>query len=290
MTAIETDREAQRKKRLGEIQIAGMSPHQSIYKYISLSTNKSWDLFEKTLFNKQLFGSTINSLNDPFEGRPRFVNDLTENRFEECCKYFDKSGSLCDARDRKKLGDRHQFALEIESKTRALCERIRIVSFCRRSDSPLLWSHYANSHQGACIHFTANAFRNSEYTKGAVLYERHRPVVPLSLPGSIIAASGNQYTDDRIALRRELFELLFYTKPLDWAYEEEVRFIYSTSQHKQIEFDESGLIEIIIGAKCKGDDEKRMCEMTDKSGMNVKLRKAYIDEDTFSVGIKELGG
>jgi len=32
-----------------------------------------------------------------------------------------------------------------------LLENARILSFCGRSDSPLLWSHYANAHRGACI-------------------------------------------------------------------------------------------------------------------------------------------
>jgi hypothetical protein len=55
----------------------------------------------------------------------------------------------------------------------------RIAAFCERSDSGLLWSHYANSYQGACLHFLAKGFRwRQYYSIGYVSYSKYRPTYP----------------------------------------------------------------------------------------------------------------
>lgn len=287
MVTVTTERDRFLKKRANLVEIGGLSDHQSMYKYVGLDGKLSWKYFERTLHNFELIGATLNSLNDPFEGKPKFFDDLTKDRIEECCSFYSASGELCNSLDYRKALTIDDVPKAVDLALDDLFENVRILAFCRRSDSHLLWSHYANSHRGACIHFSASAFDNFDLTKGAVDYSLHRPVVPLSLPARIsLAPRTRQHPMDRGALRKELYKSCFFTKPLDWAYEEEARVIYSAKTMTNVAFRQSGIFEVIIGAKCKAEDEREIERIVRDSPAKIKVRKAFIDEDTFSVGIK----
>jgi len=273
-------REANSKLDLGNV-----SNHASIYKYVSLDGVRSWNYFEKMFAESKLVGATLNSLNDPFEGKPRLFDDLSDEKISESCKYFDKNGEEVDV-----LSDYNDLA-EIRSKTQTALSRlfsnVRILSFCRRSDSHLLWSHYANSHKGACIHFSAGGFTHKRLTKGSVSYNSYRPVVPLSLATRIaVARTGNQHPADRLALRRELYHAAFFVKPLDWSYEDEVRILYSKGWASNAPFEKASIYEVIVGARTEDDDVERIRTLVNRFSPRTKIRRATISKDTFSVSIE----
>ena len=154
------------------------SPNQSFYKYISLNTKTSWGHLERTLNECALIGSTVHSLNDPFEGRACIFDDLNTMRHGNWLlggfTQNPMAGQLVT--DEMLLNERREMAMAYLAKQ---AESQRIVSFCERSDSPLLWSHYANNYQGACLHFLGRAFTYKRL--GYVGYTNTRPDYPLRL-------------------------------------------------------------------------------------------------------------
>lgn len=279
-----TDRVRYLKRNESRLLIGGVGEHESLFKYVALDGKRSWNLLEQTLGENQLIGSTVASLNDPFEGQARFVDDLSDSKIKECAKYFDSNERLVDASERSGFGGFDLMREEIDTRLTNTIKNGRILSFCRRSDSPLLWSHYARSHKGACLHFIRSAFTEPKFIVGRVNYAQNRPSIPKSLLAKIaLAPEANHHPEDRRKLREEFYKAAFFVKPADWSYEEEVRVIYSTQHMTNAPFDKHGLLELVIGAKCEPEDAERLRELVDRLSPQTAVRKAVIDGDTFAV-------
>lgn len=65
------------------------SDYQSMFKYISLNSETSWEYLKNTLCNSQLFGSPALGLNDPFELSPFVFDDLQASTIADAVKHKD---------------------------------------------------------------------------------------------------------------------------------------------------------------------------------------------------------
>mgnify|MGYP000185405157 CR=1 FL=1 len=270
-----------------KIVFGDIGEHESIYKYVSLDGKQSWNYFERMLEEGILIGSTLSSLNDPLEGSPKIFNDLNDSVYEECCVYFDKDGIRRDEREFSNSIPMENLFKIVQERLDRTKQTARIISFARRSDSHLLWSHYAKSHHGACLHFSLAGFGDPKLAVGSVSYTQNRPVVPLSLLARLtLAPETDHHPEDRTVLRRELYKGLFFTKPQDWSYEEEVRVIYSTTNMTNLKFRKQSLYEIILGAKCPTEVKHRIKSLVSQYAPQVEIRQARLTQDTFSVEIE----
>jgi hypothetical protein len=140
--------------------LQGPSNYQSLFKYVNLNSELSWDYLRKTLYNAELIGSGATSLNDPFELNPYIFDDLQPGTIAKSVKPTDLS--FLDDRSplpvTERFPDPEPFRERARSHLEQIFGRTRIVAFCERVDSSLLWSHYANSYKGACLHFVATGF------------------------------------------------------------------------------------------------------------------------------------
>ncbi|MDR0834326.1 MAG: DUF2971 domain-containing protein [Candidatus Symbiothrix sp.] len=91
-------------------------PPEVLYKYRSID---NWKFFVDILLNNRLYAAKYKDLNDPMEGG-----------------YYYHSGKL-DKKTRDKLR---------EGK-----EKLKICALSATDDNFLMWSHYANGHQGVAI-------------------------------------------------------------------------------------------------------------------------------------------
>jgi len=105
-----------------------------------------------------------------------------------------------------------------------------ILSLTRTPTNPLMWSHYADQHFGAVIGIDAKRAGFTEEKSnlipaqyGGVLYASKRPNDPfVQTPQTGIAVGATHpFPKDHY----EKLQRLFLTKPLCWAYEEEVRVV-----------------------------------------------------------------
>lgn len=110
-------------------------------------------------------------------------------------------------------------------------ENTAILSLTRTATNPLMWAHYADSHRGVVLALD---------TERAGLTDAAANMVPAHL-GSVVYVRnfnmGPYYSDFRgvpvnvgathhfVIEHYEKWQRLFLTKPLDWAYEEEVRVV-----------------------------------------------------------------
>jgi len=143
------------------------------------------------------------ALNDPFELRPSF------NFIEKCI--LSKSSLNTDFKKylSQVLIESEDFSTNIIIDGKSFYEEMGIVSFTKRKNNLLMWSHYADEHRGICVEFKIDeTFNRILYTHDAMLeqvnYDNER--------------YDHENVDDPNAL-----ELSLVHKSLDWEYEQEYR-------------------------------------------------------------------
>lgn len=114
--------------------------------------------------------------------------------------------------DEKELSDEH--AAEIKGfLSDVMFKKLGMACFTSTYESELMWAHYADSHQGLCIEYTANLAqieKNTDFVLLPVTYTNRRPTF---------------YLRDTILAPDRLLTAYLATKSLQWSYEEEYRLI-----------------------------------------------------------------
>ncbi|MDJ0825234.1 MAG: DUF2971 domain-containing protein [Rhodobacter sp.] len=263
---------------------------QSMFKYVSLNTKKSWEYFAETITTGILRGATSQSLNDPFEMEPHVFDDLRPSVVQ---RIYGLGGFAEKIRNRRNPKAKPIDANDLETHRKS-AERYlnsvrkdyRIISFCERFDSPLLWSHYANSYRGACIHFLGRSFPRSRGLSGYVEYSSFRPVYPLSLALHLQAEKDQRTTSSSRLRQIESEKIHFFTKANEWAYENEIRIVYNSRHHRGLEFDRQGLASIIVAPRMPEKDRDRIQSIVNASDIpNLHIREAKLSSTSFSVEI-----
>jgi hypothetical protein len=109
------------------------------------------------------------------------------------------------------------------------------LCFSATHSNNLMWSHYANEHSGCCIGFSVQHLLqlNADFI-GKVSYSQQRPQI-----------ATDQLPDD------EIFATLFFTKSLDWAYEDEYRIVSIDIRERIVRYDINAINSIYLGARCR---------------------------------------
>ena len=248
-----------------------------LYKYTSLETA------QKILASAQIGFSRPGFFNDPFdkpvatpEQSTGYLNDMFAN-------------------------------IRAQGKSYIWEEYTGILSLTRSSSNALMWAHYSDGHSGVVLEVDADIAgftcveRNmipAQY--GSVIYSRSRPTGQYySVFNESIAVGA---THKFVLSHYEKWQRLFLTKPLDWAYEEEVRVAkclngldsqgYSTNQSGNctivkiderplhcFEFPINAITRIIIGARADKDATAQLVE----EHPEIELCHAVLDEDRFGI-------
>jgi hypothetical protein len=107
-------------------------------------------------------------------------------------------------------------------------ENTAFLPLTRTPTNALMWAHYADNHRGAVLAIDTHAAGFLDLATnlipanfGSIIYSRHRPVGPLysTFTTPIAVGATHAFAIDHY----EKWQRLFLTKPLEWAYEEEVR-------------------------------------------------------------------
>ena len=170
---------------------------------------------------------------------------------------------------------------------RRMNERIGILSLTETWNNSLMWSHYANGHEGFCVGFDrSNSFFQKQKTdRGGVgklvnvIYSKMR--VPLDLTSE----------------SKDIPDFLRH-KNVDWKYEEEVRLIRELSNcTKEIKAEGEGgdelphclfivphgsVIEVIAGVNASGELVNELREFTER--LKIPFYKARISTRKYDLG------
>ncbi|WP_136661487.1 DUF2971 domain-containing protein [Nitratireductor sp. XY-223] len=169
-----------------------------LYKYMTVETA------QKVLATNKIGFSRASFFNDPFD-TPVATPVLTENPID---------GLFADIR--------------AQVKSSVWEKKTALLPLTRTAKNALMWAHYADSHRGAVLAIdTAKAgFLDSDTNMipahfGSVVYSRHRPSGAYGSEfGTAVQVGG---THQFVLEHYEKWQRLFLIKPLEWAYEEEVR-------------------------------------------------------------------
>lgn len=106
-----------------------------------------------------------------------------------------------------------------------------ILSMTRTAVNPLMWAHYGDSHRGAAIELDVAAAGLADHETnlipahfGSVIYVRRFNDGPYLSPEFKVGVVVGE-THHFVLEHYEKWQRLFLTKPIDWAYEEEVRVV-----------------------------------------------------------------
>lgn len=253
----------------------------SFFKFISLNSHYSWELFEQTMLKLQLKGSVASSLNDPFELSPVLFDDLRDENFIE---KISRTRNPFLQKAEQPLVSKEDALSVVGNYVDQLRSSNHIVSFSARADSPLLWAHYANGYKGACIHFVgARTFGIRVRSFGRVDYRFERSVVPLS---NIYKIAREKSARSSEQLRNLVEKVHFFEKSQDWSYEREIRALHSSRDGSALNIEPMYIRSIIFGPRMTSEDKDRIKRIVSLSLVpTLPLLESNLSKRSFSVEI-----
>ena len=162
--------------------------------------------------------------------------------------------------------------------------RVGIFSLSARADSQLMWAHYAGTHTGLALGFR----RNEENKLGSpehtfpVKYEDKKPEFSGGFVNQVsmfLDSNGVFQSRQQIGFNDETFRAAFTTKPRDWKYEEEWRYVEETSGLFPLP---GAITQIVFGLRMSAHRRKHYAQLVCKAGRTVELFEVIVGKDQSS--------
>jgi hypothetical protein len=149
--------------------------------------------------------------------------------------------------------------------------KIGVSCFSKNNLNLLMWSHYADSHQGFCLEFDSNLEPFSKAFE--VTYKSEVPQINSDL-----------LMTEKIGL--ESLQKLLSFKSIDWEHEEELRLIHQES-NKSYSYSYKSLKAIYFGIRANQSDIEIICSIIKSQNPTVKLYKMKKLEMNFGIEPEE---
>ncbi|MEB7895125.1 DUF2971 domain-containing protein [Serratia marcescens] len=147
-----------------------------------------------------------------------------------------------------------------------------VLCLSSKFDSPLMWSHYANKHQGICIEYDVTDVKDDKVHK--VVYGGSRKI----LTSDVSIWLNNR--DDDIKLK----QVCLLTKSDEWRYESEWRIFGRIGLGDSL----PPIKSIIFGLKCEDVTIYTVMKAMIAKGRKLKFWKVYNDGDKFKLKRKQI--
>lgn len=215
--------------------------------------------------------SSNGNMNDIYEGLPSAVSQLPNRKLQE-------------------LGDLAMMTCMAE-----------------RNDNMLMWSHYADKHNGICIEYDLKRLKNDPFKildhLFPIVYSQRRMIKRdidslISSNYALKKAISEKYEYDGDESLDDILPL-FLTKGKDWEYENEWRIIYTKKQMYDI--DAYKLYEgnlkfecisaIYLGYRIHPEIKKNIieiCQRIGKPGKEVPVFQANLDNDMYVIAFESV--
>ena len=248
----------------------------SLYKYGKLGEHSESLFTTPTIW----FSSPV-GLNDPFECRPWFTFDGTE---VEVLSVF----SRIVRRNAPELADDQVRARSIEMQKRhsnkddsfwdrfreqvaqMIANHIGLCCLTTSNENILMWSHYANDHQGFCVEFQATDTTPFFGEAQRVNYEKSFPTV------DFFRTSPENQVD-----------LMFLTKYSGWSYESEYRIVDHQGGVGLHAYPIELLKSVTFGLRTPEKDRLQIREWLARRQTKVVIYQSQIDQRNFKITARE---
>lgn len=271
-------------------------PH--LYKYMP------WNSFTRdSLESGKFWFSSPTKFNDPIDcgislsttGNTPFFTDILAKGFSEIGKAT--GSSINNPLQVESITQSiHQFANNITSNAEAIGNELKeakadqiaysnlkekfassgILSLSELGDNILMWSQYAQQHEGICIEF--------ERTASNIL---GLPEITLPVRYSIKAPTidARRYRIANSEEQTEIEHSLVLTKAADWTYEREWRVIKNSCANST-QILGCKISSITLGLRAKNDTQEYILSLARKTGFRVK--RANLKANEFGLKIDEI--
>ena len=245
-----------------------------LYRYRDLVGERAaW--VREIITDSRFYFSSPAAFNDPFDCQARFrVDDGLQARVRARARsVIDKVPMPRRERRRitrlkvnpaKLLQDMTKEARE------AIQKDIRVLSLSATHENILMWSHYANGHQGICLQFRLEADRGFFAGSQPVVYSAELPVSAMM-------------ADDPM----EPVDKLLLTKAKDWEYECEWRLIHQDGV-SAVMFPPELLTGVILGAKISSAHRELIAEWARARTAPLTVYAADLDSKRFGLSFRKL--
>ena len=253
------------------------SPPSTDHKKWTVQLTEIFPNLTSCLFKYGPVSNVARTLNDCTVGFSRLsdFNDIYESdyRFVHYFKNLEDSKRLLDVVPENAVTNVRKVIDRQLSNYRVSC-------FSRRANISLMWSHYADHHMGVCYCFKAEKpeglFAGKPIGWGSVVYSSQLPKLTV-------------YQDHtRENMLDAIASDVILTKPIEWAYEEEVRY-WTTASNPAVSFAPSTLRAVIVGRRTsdsKIDQIKlEIDKFNERKSQTVEMWFAHRNASSFTLGV-----
>lgn len=251
------------------------------YKYRPIAGSAEKYL-ERTLLANEIRFAFPHEFNDPFDcsvvyGQHEGSEDEVVADFLDLARRVGATASEIELRAQaaRMLADpmrdpRSPEACREMERMYAFFLRGRIGVYCASaiSDNILMWSHYAQNHEGVCLQFDASIGPFSQAQK--VAYTHLRPHLGWK--------DGEDAKLDKTLL----------VKSSHWEYEQEWRIIQPGAGGHVLVLPATALTGIAVGAKASAATMQRIRRWNGERKVQLKVFKAFLSPTTYSLDLREV--
>ncbi|PKP01669.1 MAG: hypothetical protein CVU11_14565 [Bacteroidetes bacterium HGW-Bacteroidetes-6] len=245
-----------------------------LFKYRSFKNENNL----RTLFNFELFLSSTSLFNDPYEGAIPFIYDeadLTpDNIFlklqEMARKKYptwpeNKIHKHCfDAQQRDLFHDENHIKRVCEDTNDFIRKNFGVLSLTSDPFNYLMWSHYANGHNGFCIGFDKHLLHKTVGGGlGHVIYDTNIPRHKLF--GDI----------------SEFYLKLLMTKSNVWEYENEYRLTKMHAANKVVKYPKEMIQKIYLGFKSSFNNRLQIIDFIKENKLDCEVFQLTLNNEYF---------
>lgn len=284
----------------------------------------------KNLESAQLFCQHYSAYNDPFEfwtriltgvpdaeGEPeRYLAALRTWGFD--CRTI--AEAKCNPLIQESVGEYFDECQFYVPPFETLRQQVRITCFSSEADNLLMWSHYGDGLRGFCVVFDEAAITRGG-TTGYVLDVAYRETPP-QVDSFIYGVAWDQDWYSQVAIEetenaikyqgkiglqaeiamykesgaqalrtmRKVWQQVFATKPVEWKYERERRFLFQTDRKDTapitLSYDRNAVREVILGERMPVDYRARLLSVMQTHYPNTSVKTAHRSEEAYTLIIK----
>jgi Protein of unknown function (DUF2971) len=259
-----------------------------VYKYISWEKN-----YHKKILNaNEVYFTSASKFNDPFDSSVplRYELGRDEQIFDLCVAHVRRDDPMLTDDEVKRvarniLRDNDPRSPEwikyhIKVQREYATTKFGILSFSTINNSILMWSHYSNYHQGICVRFNCQKFRefieSKECWRNDLIiywnYVAYKKEYPLQNPFEL------DWDESYVK------QLLI--KSDNWEYEKELRFILFRYPNMAVIIPNGIIDQVILGCKISESNKMEIIEIA--KSKKIELLQADLKQDAFGLDFNNI--
>jgi len=219
-------------------------------------------------------------LNDPFDARAYYTAEADIEQIDRFLKqWIGKMMPDASLQEKRRTYDDYLIGLASMSNEEheermnqialeAMDQVLGVYCMTEKNDNLLMWTHYADNHSGICLQFDSEERPFKRYPQ-KVIYSKELPQ--------------SQFFDIKDEERT-----VFYTKSIDWAYEEEWRLGREHLSPGVEQFSQKALTGVIFGLRINDEDEAEVRKWVKQSKTKAKLYRAVRKKKEYGLDIVEI--